>query len=165
MKLFRLPLLAWIVVAIVLGVLVGPVMPVWLGNVFLTYNSIFSGLLGFAVPLIIFGLVTPAIAELGRGAGKWLGLTAGIAYASTVLAGLLAYFVSRWLFTESLSGTDSVIFDEKSSAFAPYFSVVREASGGATEIVLAPVIDVMSALVLAFVVGIGLTAMRGGVVP
>jgi len=164
MKLFRLPLLAWIVVAIVLGMLVGPVMPVWLGNVFLTYNSIFSGLLGFAVPLIIFGLVTPAIAELGRGAGKWLGLTAGIAYASTVLAGLLAYFVSRWLFTESLSGTDSVIFDEKSSAFAPYFSVVREASGGATEIVLAPVIDVMSALVLAFVVGIGLTAMRGGVV-
>ncbi|UWF77604.1 dicarboxylate/amino acid:cation symporter [Microbacterium neungamense] len=164
MKLLRIPLLGWILIAIVLGVLVGPIMPLWLGNVFLTYNSIFSGLLGFAVPLIIFGLVTPAIAELGRGAGRWLGLTAVMAYVSTVLAGLLAYVVSRWLFTAFLSGSGSISFDESSSPFAPYFSVVAASDGGATEIVLAPVMDVMSALVLAFVIGIGLTAMRSKVV-
>lgn len=164
MKLLRLPLLAWIVIAIVLGVLVGPIMPLWLGNAFLTYNSIFSGLLGFAVPLIIFGLVTPAIAELGRGAGRWLGLTSAMAYVSTVLAGLLAYVVSRWLFTASMSGSGSISFDEASSSFAPYFSVASAPSGGATEIVLPPVLDVMSALVLAFVIGIGLTAMRSSIV-
>src|SRR5690606_35842373 len=97
MKFFRsVPLLGWIVAAIVIGILVGPIMPQGLGSVFLTYNSIFSGFLSFAVPLIILGLVTPAIAELGKGAGKWLGATAAIAYGSTLLAGLLAYVVSRW---------------------------------------------------------------------
>ena len=166
MKLFRsVPLLGWIVVAILLGILLGPVMPDWLGGVFLTYNSIFSGFLGFAVPLIIFGLVTPAIAELGKGAGKWLGITAVIAYGSTIMAGLLAYVVSRWLFTASMSAGGVESLDEGSgSGFAPYFSVVSAPGDSATEIVLAPVIDVMSALVLAFVIGIGLTAFRSRVI-
>lgn len=165
MKLLRsIPLLGWIVIAIVLGILLGPVMPAWLGGVFLTYNSIFSGFLGFAVPLIILGLVTPAIAELGTGAGKWLGITAAIAYGSTIIAGLLAYAVSRWLFTASMTGGGlSELGDEGGSGFAPYFSVTAAPDGAATEIVLAPVIDVMSALVLAFVVGIGLTAFRSRV--
>ncbi|MCZ4149597.1 sodium:proton antiporter, partial [Escherichia coli] len=86
MKLLKsIPLLGWVLVAIVLGILLGPVLPVWLGSVFLTYNSIFSGFLGFIVPLIIFGLVAPAIAELGKGAGKWLGITAVIAVSYTHL--------------------------------------------------------------------------------
>lgn len=80
MKLLKsIPLLGWILLAIVLGILTGPIMPAWLGGAFLTYNSIFSGFLGFIVPLIILGLVAPAIAELGKGAGKWLGITAAIA--------------------------------------------------------------------------------------
>ena len=166
MKLLRaLPLLAWIVLAILLGILTGPIMPEWLGNVFLTYNSLFSGFLGFAVPLIILGLVTPAIAELGKGAGKWLGLTAALAYGSTVVAGLLAYFVSRWLFTPALGGGGLESLDDGSgSGFAPFVTITSSATGGATEIVLAPVIDVMSALVLAFVVGIGLTAFHSRVI-
>lgn len=166
MKLLRaLPLLAWIVIAIILGILTGPIMPVWLGNVFLTYNSIFSGFLGFSVPLIILGLVTPAIAELGKGAGKWLSLTAGLAYGSTILAGLLAYFVSRWLFTPTLGGGGLESLSEGSgSGFAPYVAIVASPSGAATEIVLPPVIDVMSALVLAFVVGIGITGFKSRVI-
>ncbi|MHA3723560.1 dicarboxylate/amino acid:cation symporter [Leucobacter sp. HY1910] len=166
MKLLRaLPLLAWIVIAIVLGILTGPVMPAWLGSVFLTYNSIFSGFLGFAVPLIILGLVTPAIAELGKGAGKWLGLTAGLAYGSTIVAGLLAYVVSRWLFTPALGGGGlESLEDGSGSGFTPYLTVTSSAAGSATEIVLPPVIDVMSALVLAFVVGIGLTAFHSRVI-
>lgn len=165
MKLLKsLPLLGWIVIAIILGILTGPLMPAWLGGVFLTYNSIFSGFLGFVVPLIILGLVAPAIAELGKGAGKWLGVTAAIAYGSTILAGLLAYFVSRWLFTPSLSGGGlDALGDESGSGFAPFLTVVGSAGGSATEIVLPPVIDVMSALVLAFVLGIGLTAFHSKV--
>ena len=165
MKLLKsVPLLGWIIVAIVLGILTGPVMPAWLGGAFLTYNSIFSGFLGFVVPLIILGLVMPAIAELGKGAGKWLGITALIAYSSTVLAGLLAYFVSRWLFTSSLAGGGlDAIGDESESGFTPYLTVVANAGGSATEIVLQPVIGVMSALVLAFIIGIGLTAFHSKV--
>ncbi|MDO5745367.1 MAG: dicarboxylate/amino acid:cation symporter [Micrococcaceae bacterium] len=165
MKLLKsVPLLGWIILAIVLGILTGPVMPAWLGGVFLTYNSIFSGFLGFIVPLIILGLVMPAIAELGKGAGKWLGITALIAYSSTVLAGLLAYFVSRWLFTSSLAGGGlDTIGDESESGFTPYLTVVANAGDSATEIVLQPVIGVMSALVLAFIIGIGLTAFHSKV--
>ncbi|GAB2565075.1 dicarboxylate/amino acid:cation symporter [Leucobacter ruminantium] len=165
MKLLRsVPLLGWIILAIALGILTGPIMPQWLGSAFLTYNSIFSGFLGFAVPLIIVGLVTPAIAELGKGAGKWLGVTAAIAYGSTLLAGLLAYVASRWLFTASLTGAGlSELGEGSGSGFAPYFSVTATPGDSATEIVLEPVISVMSALVLAFVVGIGLTAFRSTV--
>ncbi|MGK9221103.1 MULTISPECIES: dicarboxylate/amino acid:cation symporter [unclassified Microbacterium] len=165
MTFLRLPLLAWIVIAIALGILTGPVMPEWLGNVFLTYNSVFSGLLGFSVPLIIVGLVTPAIAELGRGAGRWLGLTAAIAYASTILAGLLAYAASRWLLTPVMSDRSlEALTEGGGSGLTPYFTVASAPSGSATEIVLPPALDVMTALVLAFVVGIGLTAIRGSVV-
>ncbi len=163
-KIKSIPLLGWIIVAIILGILTGPIMPVWLGNLFLTYNSIFSGFLGFVVPLIILGLVMPAIAELGKGAGKWLGITAGIAYGSTILAGLLAYFVSRWLFTSSLSGGGlESMSDGSGSGFTPYITIVGSAGDSATEIVLAPVIGVMSALVLAFIIGIGVTAFHSKV--
>lgn len=165
MKILKsIPLLGWIIIAIILGVVTGPIMPEWLGGLFLTYNSIFSGFLGFIVPLIILGLVMPAIAELGKGAGKWLGITAVIAYGSTIVAGLLAYFVSRWLFTPTLSGGGLEEFGEESgSGFTPFITVVASAGDSATEIVLPPVIDVMSALVLAFVIGVGLTAFHSKV--
>lgn len=161
MKILRsLPLLGWIIIAIVLGIVTGPFMPDWLGNLFITYNSIFSGFLGFVVPLIIAGLVTPAIAELGRGAGKWLGVTAALAYGSTIVAGLLAYFVSRWLFTPSLAGGGLSEIAGGDTHFTPYLSVVNSPGEGVTEIVLAPFLDVMTALVLAFVLGIGLAALK-----
>ncbi|WP_313813996.1 dicarboxylate/amino acid:cation symporter [Glutamicibacter sp.] len=165
MKLLKkFPLLGWIVIAIVLGVLLGPVMPVWLGSAFLTYNSLFSGFLGFVVPLIIFGLVAPAIAELGKGAGKWLGITALIAYGSTIAAGLLAYFVSRLMFTQSLSGGGvESITEGDGSGFEPYVTLVSSATGSATEIVLPPALDVMTALVLAFIIGIGITSFHSKV--
>lgn len=176
MKLTRsLPLLVWIVIAIVLGILVGPILPEWLGGIFATYNSVFSGLLAFVVPLIIFGLVAPAIAELGKGGGKQLGLTAAISYTSTLLAGLLAYFTASWLFRSSLEGTDiKGIANAEGDGFEPFFTVVSEATeidaddptaaaDVATEIVLEPVIGVMSALVLAIIIGAGLTAFRSRV--
>ncbi|WP_151952220.1 dicarboxylate/amino acid:cation symporter [Brevibacterium sp. Marseille-P9724] len=176
MKLSRsLPLLVWIVIAIVLGILTGPILPEWLGGIFATYNSVFSGLLAFVVPLIIFGLVAPAIAELGKGGGKQLGLTAGIAYTSTFIAGLLAYFTASWLFRSSLEGTDiKGIAEAEGDGFEPYFTVVSAptevdaadptaAAEVATEIVLEPVIGVMSALVLAIIIGSGLTGFRSRV--
>ena len=82
-------LLVRVLLAIVLGSALGLVLPDWLARVFLTFNGIFSQFLGFLIPLIIVGLVTPAIADLGRGAGKWLAVTAAVAYGSTVFAGLL----------------------------------------------------------------------------
>lgn len=161
----RIPLLGWILIAIVLGVALGPVMPKWLGDVFLTYNSIFSGFLGFAVPLLIFGLITPAIAELGQGAGKWLGVTAGIAYSSTILAGLLTYVISVLLYPKIISATGLVDLAEvEGDGLEPYFTLSSTPTGTATNIVLAPPIEVMTALVLAFLIGLGLTMFRRSVI-
>lgn len=161
MNLRKVPLLAWIGLAILAGALVGPIIPVWLGNIFLTYNSIFSGFLSFAVPLIIVGLVLPAIAELGKGAGKFLGITAGIAYTSTITAGLITYVISVLVLTPALQGTELKALSEgSSSGLEPFFSIVSSSTGSATEIVLPPLMSVMTALIMAFVVGIGLTRIE-----
>ena len=65
-----IPLLPRIIIAIILGVVAGSFVPgEWL-RVFATFNGIFSQLLGFLIPLIIIGLVTPAIADIGRYEGR-----------------------------------------------------------------------------------------------
>ena len=67
-------LLFRIVAAIVLGILCSLFFPDWLGRVFVTFNGLFSNFLGLFIPVLIFSLITPAIANIGRGAGKWLSL-------------------------------------------------------------------------------------------
>ncbi|MEE1204509.1 MAG: dicarboxylate/amino acid:cation symporter, partial [Prevotella sp.] len=59
MKRTKLPLLAKIIVPIVLGVVFGNFFNETLVRTFLTFNGIFSQFLGFMIPLIIVGLVTP----------------------------------------------------------------------------------------------------------
>ena len=107
MKTIKFGLLPRIIVAIVLGVALGGVMPEVLARTFLTFNSIFSQLLGFAIPLIIVGLVTPAIADIGRGAGRMLLLTTLLAYGSTLVAGLASFGVGEALFPSMLSAKKS----------------------------------------------------------
>ncbi len=87
MKLIRIPLLPRVIVAIILGVICGMFFPEWAVRCFITFNSIFSHFLSFLIPLIIVGLVTPAIADIGKGAGKLLLITALIAYGDTVFSG------------------------------------------------------------------------------
>ena len=66
----RFSLLARVVAAIVLGVVCGWVLPVWAVRLSLTFNALFGAFLNFMIPLLIFGLVAPGIADLGRGAGR-----------------------------------------------------------------------------------------------
>lgn len=148
-------ILPWVIVAIILGLVCGQFFPTGLSRVFYTYNDIFSQFLKFAVPLIIVGLVIPAIGDLGRGAGKWLGLTAALAYASTIFSGVLTYILCAWLFPSLLNpGTFSDVKASEESLAA--------ASGYFTIEIAAP-FEVMTALVLSFVIGIGLSIMPRGV--
>ena len=78
MKRIKMPLLARIIIAILLGVVFGNFFNEAAVRAFLTFNGIFSQFLGFMIPLIIIGLVTPAIADIGHGAGKLLLATVGI---------------------------------------------------------------------------------------
>lgn len=145
----KLGLLPRIGIAILLGIILGLFLPESVVRVFVTFNGLFSSFLGFIIPLIIVGLITPAIGELGRGAGKWLGVTAGIAYGSTVFAGLMAFLVSWALLPRMLqAGEFTELTNPEEALLGPYFTVE-----------MAPVFGVMTALVLSFVVGLGLTVL------
>ena len=143
-------LLFKIIITIILGIVCSFFFPEWLARVFATFNGLFSGFLGFFVPVLIFALITPAIASLGHGAGKWLGVTAGIAYVSTVISGLIAFGVSQAVYPWLLKGTSMVkAVDIEEAAISPYFKVDMPAQ-----------LEVMSALLLAFTVGIAMAAIR-----
>ena len=105
MKKIKIGLLGKIIIAIMLGIAAGLVSPEWIVRIFLTFNGIFSQFLGFAIPLIILGLVTTAIADIGNGAGKMLLLTVTIAYGSTVLAGIISYLTGASLFPSMINSS------------------------------------------------------------
>lgn len=146
-RLKDIPLLLKIIVAIILGALLGLVAPGVVVRVMNTFCSIFSQLLGFMIPLIIVGLVTPAIARVGRGAGRMLLLTAVLAYGFTVLSGLFAYGFSTTLFPSLIDGSAATALQEKGTEFAPYFTIT-----------IAPLMEVMTALVASFMLGLGIAA-------
>ena len=153
MKKFKFGLLPQIIVAIILGIAFGGILPAWCSRIFLTFNSIFSQLLGFAIPLIIVGLVTPAIADIGRGAGRMLALTTLLAYGSTVIAGLASFGVGESLFPSMLSGQiQAADTSDLAAKLAPYFTVE-----------IPPLMGVMTALILAFMLGLGIAYIEGDV--
>ena len=98
MKKIKITLLAKVVIAIAAGVLFGQFLPAGIARFFVTFNSLFGNFLSFTIPLIIVGLVTPAIGDLGKGAGKLLAITALIAYLSTIMSGFFTYFSSAAVF-------------------------------------------------------------------
>ncbi|MBP6551127.1 MAG: cation:dicarboxylase symporter family transporter, partial [Flavobacterium sp.] len=71
-------LLFKVFLAIVLGIVFGLYLPESVNRIFTTFNAFFGQFLNFAIPLIIMGLIMPAISDLGKGAGKLLLLTAVI---------------------------------------------------------------------------------------
>lgn len=144
-------LLFWVVVAIILGFLCSFVFPDWLARVFVTFNGLFSNFLGFFVPVLIFALIAPAIAGLGRGAGKWLGITAGVAYSSTINSGLIAWGTATVVYPHLLKGSELItnVDDPEAGGLSPYFEVEMPAP-----------FEVMSALLLAFFIGIAMTQVK-----
>ena len=82
---FKFGLLPRVVLAIALGVACGFFLPGWATRIALTFNAIFGQFLGFAIPLLILGLVAPGIADLGRNAGRLLALTAALAEPADLL--------------------------------------------------------------------------------
>ena len=144
-------LLFKIIIAIVLGIIVSLFAPEWLGRIFATFNGLFSNFLNFFIPVLIFALISPAIAGLGKGAGKWLGYTTAIAYGSTIIAGAIALITAKLLYP-LLLGNQSLglgVSDIDEGSLTPYFEVEKPAP-----------IEVMTALLLAFCVGVAMTAVK-----
>ena len=118
---YKLGLLPRIIVAIILGVAIGSVAPEWLARLFATFTTIFGGFLNFVVPLIIVGFIAPGIAKLGTGSGKLLGLATAVAYASTIFAGVLAFFVATSLLPNFMNGSSLSAIEDPEKALAATF--------------------------------------------
>lgn len=145
MKIPKLGLLPKIVIAIVLGILLGTFMPTPIVRVFATFNGVFSNFLSFLIPLIIIGLVTPAIADIGRGAGKLLAITALVAYLDTICAGLFSYATSTLTFPGLIGSEAAADVSNLAESAQPYFSVN-----------IPPMMDVMTSLIMSFTIGLGI---------
>lgn len=145
-------LLVKIIIAIVLGILASFILPVPIVKIFVTFNSIFSNFLGFIIPLIILGLVAPGIADLGKGAGRLLGITTLIAYGSTLFSGFFSYFTTRWSLPQIIDRNSAFgsLGDLSGLQISPYFSVD-----------MPPLMTVTTALIFAFVLGLGIASING----
>lgn len=150
LKSFKLGLLPKVLIAIALGIALGTFIPDWFIRIFVTFNEIFSQLLNFLVPLIILGLVAPAIADMGGRAGKMLLITVGLAYAATFISGFMAYGTSMSLFPYIIEANNASQDLVPNNTLTPYFSIS-----------IPPLMSVMTALFLAFLLGLGISKILG----
>lgn len=139
-----------LVLGIIAGILIGAFLPEVLVRVLVTLAALFAAFLKFIIPFIILAFVICGIADLTHGAGRLLALTTGVAYGSTILAAVFALTVASavfpgWLGTEN----GAVIGDPNAGMLEPYFTIP-----------LSPMLDVTGAIVFAFVMGLGIAALR-----
>lgn len=139
-------LIAKLIAGIIAGILIGLYLPTWTSQLLLTFKGLFGQLLFFTVPLLILFFITSGIANLPKNSGSLLGKTVGIAYMSTIIAGIVAFFAASivvpWLTTagQTMSSASATVIE-------PFITMN-----------IPPVISVMSALVLAFIFGLGIAA-------
>ena len=151
MKKMKLGLLPRIIIAIALGIVWGLFFPGWIVRIFLAVNSLFGNFLNFIIPLLILGLVAPGIADLGKGAGRLLLITALLAYGFTLFSGFFTYFTCDLSYPWLLNTSDKLsAVADNTVALQPYFTVEMPA-----------VMGVMSALILAFTLGLGMSVIDG----
>lgn len=152
MKKIKVSLLLKVIIAIALAIIFGQFMPASIARIFVTFNSVFANFLTFAIPLIIIGLVTPAISDLGKGAGRLLLITAAIAYGSTLFSGFFTYFSAMLTYPHiiDLGIAEQFTGEDAAEALKPYFTIDMPAP-----------VEVMTALLIAFSCGIGLSLIKG----
>ncbi len=148
-------LLPRIILAIVAGILIGLYLPAVIVRILVTFNGLFGNFLDFVIPLIIIGFVAPGIAELGNRAGKMLAVTAGIAYGSTIVSGLFAFFSASTILPNFLTKgvLNLTTVNPEDSLFQPFFTVEMPAMFG-----------VMTALLFSFILGVGVAVGKGNAI-
>ena len=147
----KLGLVPRLVIAIILGILIGQFLPEVVCRLVVTASGMFSNFLKFIIPLMILAYVTMGIADLSQGAGKLLLITVGIAYVSTLIAGAFSYTVSSTLFPSFMDeGALEQIAATSGKSVEAFFSIP-----------IVPVLDTLSAVLLAFVLGLCFSTLRG----
>lgn len=152
MKKIKLGLFPKVLIAITLGSLLGLVAPDVLVRILKTFNVLFAQILKFVVPLLVLGLVTPSVANLGRGAGKMLVTVLALSYLSTVGASLFTYSIATNLLPQYLSVGEISPTAAEGKVFEPYFSLA-----------FPPICDILTALLLSFTIGVGIIFVKAPV--
>ena len=137
---------------IALGILLGNYSPDWLYRILITFKTLFANFLNFSIPLIMIGLIMPSIGDLEKNAGKLLAITVVIAYGFTLFSGFSTYFVGDTFFNSLLENEQIGTLEDHSRSLPPYFTID-----------MPPIFDVMTALLLSFIVGIGLSVREAPV--
>ena len=154
----QLGLLIRLIIGIIAGILIG-MCGQWFGiadtaffvtiiRLLATFTSLFSTFLSFMIPLIILSFITVGMAELGKKANRLFGLTLLLAYGTTVISGLLTFFIGKAVLPGLIQPITGDVLE--SNAFEPLFSITVD-----------PIFGVMTALVLAFVLGLCMSSLRG----
>lgn len=151
----KLGLLPRLILGLIVGIILGKVGNVPLLRIMVTFNGIFGNFLQFVIPLIILGFVAPGIGDLGKKAGKLLGITTVLAYGSTIIAGSLAYFTNSVLLTKILPKAGDMI-----SGNNPEAGLLK----GYISVDMPPIMGVMTALLMAFILGIGIAIVEGNTI-
>lgn len=133
---------------ILLGTFIGLYTPQWVGNLLITFKVLFGQLLFFTIPLLILFFITSGIAALPQNSGKLLGRTLGIAYLSTIIAGIVAFFAAA-LVVPMLATESTEVAGLVGTTLTPYI-----------ELNIPPLFNVMTALALAFIFGLGIAATQ-----
>lgn len=150
MRKFRIGLVSRLLIAIVLGIFAGFVLPESIIKIAVTFSGLFSKYLAFIIPLMIIGFVVAGISDLTQGAGKLLGITTLISYSSTIVAGTIAYIMASTVFPHIIDGnTLAKIGNPEKGMLKPFF-----------EIDLPPMLDVTSAVVFSFIMGLAISWLK-----
>ena len=147
----KLGLVPKLIIAIILGILIGQFLPEEICRIVVTLSGLFS-----SFPEIRHSTDDPGLCNYGNrrsvsGAGKLLLITVALAYGSTLIAGTASFLVSINLFPSFMSA-DALdqIAATADASLSPYFSISLQA-----------ILDTLSAVALAFILGLCLSSMRG----
>ena len=132
---------------IVAGILVGLYVPITGVELLFTVKELIGQIISFTIPLIILFFIASGIAGLPKGSGHLLGKTVGFAYSSTIIAGTLAFLLVSAVIP-FLSG--GITFE----------SEIATEIGSFIDLEIPPLMGVMTALVTAFVFGIGMSQLE-----
>ena len=136
-----------LIAGIVAGILVGLYVPLIGVELLFTVKEFIGQIISFTIPLIILFFIASGIAGLPKGSGHLLGKTVGFAYSSTIIAGTLAFLLVSAVIP-FLSG--SITFEAE----------VATEIGSFIDLEIPPLMGVMTALVTAFVFGIGMSQLE-----
>ena len=151
MKKRKFGLMFRLIIAVVIGILIGKFMPLWICRTVVTFSGFFSSFLKFVIPLMILSYVTIGIADLSAGAGKLLFLTVVLVYGSTLICGSMSFLVAYNLFPSFLSSelVEKIRQTENLAVTAFFHQTIP------------PIMDTISSVTLAFILGLCLSTMKG----